>query len=398
MKRFFITLAMCFLFIAGLYAAGRHTTVIISLDGFRWDYARMYQTPFFDRLGKEGVQAVMQPSFPSKTFPNHYTLATGLVPDHHGLIDNKFFYDVKNGLFYSIGDVKTKIDPRFYGGEPIWITAQKQGLKTGVVYWPGSDVAIKGIYPTYYHPYDVKPRLTFPQRIAEIERLLRLPENERPSLVMAYFEEPDHSGHQFGPTSPETRKAVETMDVLMEQLYNDVRALPYGKDINFIITSDHGMTTTTPERIIHLSDYIKKEWTVRVMPSLPTLIYPAKGCTDKLLKALRQIPHLRVWKKEDVPAYLHYGTNPNIAEIVALPDPGWVISDFNKVVSGNHGYDPECSDMHVMFRASGPDFKQGYTMKHPFRNVAVYSLLSHLMGINPAQTDGQLSDVQELLK
>lgn len=397
MKKIFTTLAFLFIMIACLFAAGKHTTVIISLDGFRWDYARMYHTPFFDRLAKEGIQAIMQPSFPSKTFPNHYTIATGLVPDHHGLIDNKF-YDVKSGLTYSIGDIKTKSDPRFYGGEPIWITAQKQGEKTGVVYWPGSDVAIQGTYPTYYHPYDVTPRLTFAQRIAEVERLLTLPEKERPSLVMAYFEEPDHSGHMFGPTSPETRTVVETMDVLLGQLYDDLRALPNGKDINFIVTSDHGMATTSPERIIHLSDYLKKEWTVRVMPSLPTLIFPAKGCTDKILKVLRQVPHLRVWKKEDVPAYLHYGTNPNIAEIVALPDVGWVISDYNKVISGNHGYDPQSSDMHVMFRAAGPDFKQGYVMPHPFRNVDIYALLSHLLGVTPAKNDGNFSEVQELLR
>lgn len=397
MKRFFTTLAVLIAGLVCMFAAGRHTTLIISLDGFRWDYPQMYHTPFFDRLGQEGVQAVMQPSFPSKTFPNHYTLATGLVPDHHGLIDNKF-YDKKSGLIYSIGDSKTKSDPRFYGGEPIWITAQRQGVKAGVVYWPGSDVAIKGTYPTYYKNYEKKPLLTFSERIAEIERLVKLPENERPALIMAYFEEPDHSGHHYGPTSPETRKAVETMDVLLGQLYNDLRALPDGKDINFIVTSDHGMTTTKPERIIHLSDYLKKEWTVRIMPSLPTLIYPAKGCTDKILNALKNVPHLRVWKKTEVPAYLHYGSNANIADIVALPDPGWVISDYNTVIPGNHGYDPQVSDMHVMFRAAGPDFKQGYTMPHPFRNVNVYSLLAHLLGVTPAPNDGNLSDVQELLK
>lgn len=397
MKRFFTTLAVLIAGLVCMFAAGRHTTLIISLDGFRWDYPQMYHTPFFDRLGQEGVQAVMQPSFPSKTFPNHYTLATGLVPDHHGLIDNKF-YDKKSGLIYSIGDSKTKSDSRFYGGEPIWITAQRQGLKSGVVYWPGSDVAIKGTYPTYYKDYEKKPLLTFSERIAEIERLVKLPENERPALIMAYFEEPDHSGHHYGPTSPETRKAVETMDVLLGQLYNDLRALPDGKDINFIVTSDHGMTTTKPERIIHLSDYLKKEWTVRIMPSLPTLIYPAKGCTDKILNALKNVPHLRVWKKTEVPAYLHYGSNANIADIVALPDPGWVISDYNTVIPGNHGYDPQVSDMHVMFRAAGPDFKQGYTMPHPFRNVNVYSLLAHLLGVTPAPNDGNLSDVQELLK
>lgn len=132
--------------------AGRHYTVIVSLDGCRWDYPMMYDTPFLDSLGSRGVSAVMRPSFPSKTFPNHYTLATGLVPDHHGIIANKF-YDVASGRTYSISDKATSKDGSFYGGEPIWLTAKRQGVKVGVVYWPGSDVAIKGMYPDYYKDY-----------------------------------------------------------------------------------------------------------------------------------------------------------------------------------------------------------------------------------------------------
>lgn len=396
MKRLFFLVVSVVLFIFGALTTSARTTVIISLDGFRWDYPHMYHTPFFDRLAQEGIEAEMMPSFPSKTFPNHYTLATGLYPDHHGLIDNRF-YDQKSGLIYSIGDVKTKSDPRFYGGEPIWITARKQGKKTGVVYWPGSDVAIQGQYPDYYQNYDKAPHLTFAERIAEVERLLKLPEDKRPQLVMAYFEEPDHSGHSYGPTAPETHKAVEQMDVLLEQLYNDIRALPYGKDINFIVTADHGMATTSPERLIHLSSYLKKEWTTRIMTSLPTLIYPAKGCTEKIMKALQQVPHLRVWKKEDVPSFLHYGSNANIAAIVALPDVGWIIKEGNDVIPGNHGYDPESSDMHVMFRAAGPDFKKGYHMTHTFSNVNIYSLLAKLIGITPAPNDGNVDNVKELL-
>lgn len=185
--------------LAALFAhAGRHYTVIVSLDGFRWDYPQMYDTPFLDSLGARGVRAVMRPSFPSKTFPNHYTLATGLMPDHHGIIANRF-YDVASGRTYSIGDSATAKDPSFYGGEPIWLTAKRQGVKAGVVYWPGSDVAIRGQYPDYWHDYARRPLLSFPERVAEITRLLTLPEGERPRLIMAYFNEPDHSGHSFGP-------------------------------------------------------------------------------------------------------------------------------------------------------------------------------------------------------
>ena len=162
--------------------AGKHYTVIVSLDGFRWDYPQMYDTPFFDRMAREGVKATMIPSFPSKTFPNHYTIATGLVPDHHGIVANTF-WDPQRQELYKMSNLKTRNDASYYGGEPIWITAQKQGIKTGNIYWVGSDIAVKGQHPTYYHVYDQKPRLTQTERVAEALRMLKLPEEERPSWL-----------------------------------------------------------------------------------------------------------------------------------------------------------------------------------------------------------------------
>ena len=357
--------------LAALFAhAGRHYTVIVSLDGCRWDYPLMYDTPFLDSLGARGVRAVMRPSFPSKTFPNHYTLATGLVPDHHGIIANRF-YDTASGRTYSIGDSATAKDPSFYGGEPIWLTAKRQGVKAGVVYWPGSDVAIRGQYPDYWHDYARRPLLSFPERVAEITRLLTLPEGERPRLIMAYFNEPDHSGHSFGPASKETRRAVETLDALLEMLYNSLRSLPYGEDINFIVTSDHGMAQTS---------------------DLPTLIFPKKGREKQILKALETVPHARVWRREDVPAYLNYGTDRNIAPIVLLPDAGWTVSEDGRVIPGNHGFDPYAPEMNVIFRAEGPDFRRGYVKTELFNNTAVYPTLCRLLGIEPAPCDGSVPE------
>ena len=385
------TLLFLLLFAAITAFAGRHYTVIISLDGCRWDYPMMYNTPFLDSLGHRGVSAVMRPSFPSLTFPNHYTLATGLVPDHHGLIGNRF-YDVASGRIYSMGDTATAKDGSFYGGEPIWLTAKRQGVKAGVVYWPGSDVAIQGQYPDYWQDYAKRPLLTFPERVAEIERMLKLPESERPQLIMAYFNEPDHSGHGHGPASKETRKAIESLDVLLGMLYNDLRSLPYGQDINFIVTSDHGMTSTSPQRTIRLSDYMQKDWCERVDIGLPTLIFPKNGNEEKILKALDGVPHLRVWRREDVPAYLNYGTDRNVADIVVLPDLGWTVSENGRTLTGNHGFDPTSSDMNVIFRAEGPDFKRGYVEKEIFDNTAVYPTLCRLLGIEPAECDGKAAD------
>ena len=386
-----------FLFVAlGLYAGG-HTTVIVSLDGFRWDYPQMYDTPFLDSLGRRGVRAVMRPSFPSKTFPNHYTLATGLVPDHHGIIANKF-YDVASGRTFSIGDKVTGKDGSFYGGEPIWLTARRQGVKVGVVYWPGSDVAIRGQYPDYYQDYAKKPLLTFEQRFDEAERLRTRSDSLRTQLVMVYCEEPEYSGHVYGPASQETRRAVEERDSLRAGFYARLRALPGGGDINFIVTSDHGMAPTSPQRIIRLSDYLQPDWCERVLADLPTLIFPKGGHEDDILKALERVPHLRVWRREDVPAYLRYGSNPNVAPIVALPDNGWLVSEDGRVKLGNHGFDPMASDLCVPFRAEGPDFKHGYVRTELFDNTCIYPLLAHLLGIDPAPCDGSVSQLVDLLE
>ena len=205
MRKFFFTLTLA-LAVAINILAGEHITVIISLDGCRWDYPSLYNTPFLDQLGSQGIQAVMQPSYPSSTFPNHYTLATGLVPDHHGIIGNRF-YDKRTKTYFAIG--KNQNDPLFWGGDPIWLTAKRQGKRVGVVYWPGSDVAIKGDYPDYWQDYSQKPLLTFVERIAKIEEMLKMPAEKRPQLIMAYFNEPDHSGHTFGPESRQTRQQVE---------------------------------------------------------------------------------------------------------------------------------------------------------------------------------------------
>ena len=237
----FIALAFSTLLLLSLNAATpeTHYTVIVSLDGFRWDYPDMYKTPNLDRMAADGVKAVMLPSYPASTFPNHYTLATGLVPDHHGIINNTF-WDVKNRRQYSMGDSATRNNPEYYLGEPIWITAQKQGVKTGNMYWVGSDIAIKKSHPTYYRPWNAKPFLTFEQRIDTVLTWLQKPEPERPRLIMLYFEEPDGSGHHNGPCSLPTGAVVQHIDSLVGVLRKKIEALPFGKDINLIVTSDHG--------------------------------------------------------------------------------------------------------------------------------------------------------------
>lgn len=376
----------------------KHYTVMVSLDGFREEYTRCYNTPFLNKMARQGVGATMQPSFPSKTFPNHYTLVTGLVPAHHGIIANTFL-DQKTGRTFSLGNNETRQDPYFWHGEPIWNTATRQGVKTGVVYWPGSDVKIGGQFPTYYHNYLQKPLLTFAERIAEVTRYLRLPEAERPELVLAYFEEPDHSGHTYGPLAPETRHAVERMDNIIESLYESLQTLPNRDSINLIVLADHGMTRVDNNHVVNPYDYIKKEWVNRVHCDLPTHVWPKKGYEKKVYEALQKMPHVKVWRKSEMPNYLRYTDNENIGDIIVNPDCGWMILEGGKLrPHGMHGFDNTSFDMQVPFRAMGPDFKQGYTKKQVFSNTSIYPLLCQLLHIQPAQNDGDLQQISDVLK
>ncbi|MEL5892686.1 ectonucleotide pyrophosphatase/phosphodiesterase [Bacteroides sp. GD17] len=398
MRKLIMTAFSLLLFLVSLNAQtpDRHYTVIVSLDGFRWDYPTMYKTPNLDRMGQDGVKAVMLPSFPASTFPNHYTLATGLVPDHNGIINNTF-WDAENHRQYSMGDSASRYNPDYYLGEPIWVTAQKQGLKTANMYWVGSDIAIKGTYPTHYRMWNAKPFLTFEQRIDSVLTWLQKPEAERPRLVMLYFEEPDGSGHRNGPVSKETGAVVQHMDSLMGVLRARIESLPFGADINLIVTSDHGMAEISPERVVDMNKYLKPEWCEVVDGRTPTSIFSKAGYRDSIYNALKDVAHIHVWKKEEIPAELNYGSSSRVGDIVVAPELGWQFTDVARNNKGAHGYFPQSPEMQVIFRAIGPDFKKGYTSEG-FVNVDIYPLLSYLLQIVPEKTDGKFERIKDILK
>ena len=397
-KLFILVLLMAVLPWQG-WAAGRDNyTVIISLDGLRWDYLDTYDVPFLNQLAREGVKAVMQPSFPSKTFPNHYTLATGLTPDHHGIIANNF-WDRERGVEFSLGNKVARADGMYYGGDPVWLTAKHQGVKTATVFWVGSDVAVNGAHPTYWRDYQTE-QLDFPGRVDEIIRLLKLPENERPHLVMAYFEEPDRSGHDYGPMHRMTRRALEDLDLLLSNLWARIQLLPIASQVDFIVTGDHGMASVDPKRFVDIDDVLPKHWYERFCNDYPTLIYAsAPQYIDSICDALQGVDHIRAWKRADVPAYLGYGTNKNMGDVVVLPDVGWLFADKpSKKQRGSHGFDHLAADMQVGFRAVGPDFKVGYEKPDRFRNVCIYPLLCYLLGVTPSPNDGSLDEVRDMLR
>lgn len=398
MHKLIMTAFSLWLFLMPLNALNpeQHYTVIVSLDGFRWDYPAMYKTPNLDRMGQEGVKAVMLPSYPASTFPNHYTIATGLVPAHNGIVNNSF-WDAKNKRRYSMGDSVTRYNPDYYLGEPIWITAQKQGLKTANMYWVGSDIAIKGAHPTYYRMWAANPHLSFEQRIDTVLTWLQKPEEDRPRLTMLYFEEPDGSGHHNGPRSKETGAVVQHVDSLIGVLWNRIASLPFADNVNLIVTSDHGMAEISQERVVDMNQYLKPEWCEVIDGRTPTSIFSKAGYRDSIYNALKGVAHIHVWKKEEIPAELQYNDSDRIGDIVVAPELGWQFTDVARNNKGAHGYFPQSPEMQVIFRAIGPDFKKGYTSTG-FVNVDIYPLLSYLLQIVPEKTDGQFERIKGILK
>lgn len=371
-------------------------TVIVSLDAFRWDYPDIFKTPNLDRIAAEGVKATMLPSYPSSTFPNHFTLATGLYPDHHGIVNSKFWDDSLQ-VIYAMGDTLTCNDRRFFNGEPIWTTAEKQGVKTGVVYWVSCAVPFE-FQPGINHVWEENPRLDYSERVAEVLRILSLPEEQRPRLVMVYFEDPDLTTHEFGPTGIEAGIMVNYLDSLVGVLHDGIKALPYGDKINLIVIADHGMTNISDERFVNANEYLKEEWVGHILGNSPANIYPNEGFADSIFNALKDVEHINVWKKENVPSELHYGSNSRVGAVVVAPETGWQFGTSPRGIPGAHGYFPSEPDMQVVFRACGPDFKENFIFDTKFSNTDIYPLLCHLLGIKPEAVDGSLDEVKPILK
>lgn len=377
----------------------RNYVLLVSLDAFRWDYSKIYNTPNLNKLEKDGVKADrMYSSFPTVTFPNHYSIATGLYPDHHGLINNSFSAP-DLGLFYRMGDRTAVENPAFYGGEPVWVTAEKQGVRSASFFWVGSEAPVGGIRPTYWKKYD--ETVTFEARIDTVIKWLLYPPEKRPELVTLYFDEPDATSHSFGPVSPQTGKIVHRLDSLMGVLRIKLSALPEAKRINLIILSDHGMSAISPERYINLKSLVPNRMIASIVGGNPVyLINPAEGKKDSVLYLLNKSKGLKAWPKSQLPPKWHYGTNPRIPEIVVVADSSWSIGtrpDGSSLRGGAHGYDNSNSDMFSIFYAAGPSFKRNYKFKE-LNNIDIYNLVCRILNITPAKNDGDPGHLKGMLK
>jgi predicted AlkP superfamily pyrophosphatase or phosphodiesterase len=373
--------------------------VMVSFDGFRWDYTDMNETPNFDQLATKGVKADrLIPSFPTSTFPNHYTLATGLYPDHHGIINNSFYAPELGGI-YRIGDTQMVTNGSAYFGEPIWVTAEKQGVKSACYFWVGSEAEIMGVRPTYWNRYD--GRIPYTYRVDQVIDWLSLPMSQRPALVTLYFDEPDHTAHGAGPESEATGEEVEYLDSILGYLRVELSKLEHKDRINLIVLSDHGMGSISADKYVNLNDYLKEDWTVSVVGGNPMyLIQAQEDCADSITNAFEGIEGLSAWQKEDIPDRLHYGSSPRFPGIMVLADSTWSIgtqSDPSGYSGGAHGYDNAYSSMHTIFYAEGPAFKENYSAAS-FSNVEIYGIIAHLLGLDPEDTDGDIKHVSGLFK
>lgn len=374
--------------------------VMLSMDGFRWDYAQRVETPNLDYIASRGVVSeYSKPAFPSKTFPNHYSMATGLYPDNHGIVDNNF-YCPELKLVYRLGDRTAVENGAFYKGEPIWVTAEKQNVTTASFYWVGSEAPVQGIQPTYWKRYSNEP--AFEARIDTVVYWLNLPETRRPRLVTFYFDEPDHQGHNTGPDSPEIDQLVMRLDSLVGVLVQKLKILPHYAQINLIVTSDHGMTELSPERYVDIAAHTPRNWYERTHGGNPVMsLWPREGMLDSAYAILSRVENIYVWKKQDVPARLNYGTSKRLGELIVLADStwsiGWGAPTGSYYTGGGHGWDNAQKDMHTIFYAMGPAFKQGH-YHAPIEVVDLYPLIARILGLKPAPVDGKLERVEGMLR
>ena len=366
--------------------------MLISIDGFRADYLDRGITPNLSRLAGEGATGPMRPSFPSVTFPNHYTLVTGLHPDHHGIVGNNMI-DAELGRF-SLGNKQAVTDRRWWDqGEPIWVTAEKVGLKTATMFWPGSEAEIRGVRPSYWTEFD--QGMPGDARVDRVLAWMDLPSDQRPQLTTLYFDIVDTQGHRHGPDGAETVEAIRSVDASLGRLVEGLKARGLYERTVLVVVSDHGMAATSPERVTWIDDLIDPEAIQIVYSGAVTFLNPVAGREAEVEAALLgSRPHLDCWRKSEIPARFVLGSNPRVSAIVCASEPGWTFTTKARPVTkpgGAHGYDNFSPDMAAIFIAHGPGVVQGRRLSD-LDSVDVQPFLARLLGIDAPRGDGRAQD------
>ena len=382
---------------------------MVSFDGFRYDYMNWTDTPNFDYFKKMGVKADgLIPVFPSLTFPNQYSIVTGAYAKTHNITGNSF-YDKELHQEYSLYDRDAVRDPRFYKAEPIWVTAERQGVKSASFFWVGTEAPIKRISPSMFKYYDGD--IPFETRVDSVISWFQLEEKTRPQLILLYFSEPDHTGHEYGLNREKIAESVSKMDSLLGYIHQKLKTLGIYSQLNIIITSDHGMTDVSADRLIILEDYISRLDELYFNNSSSYVQFDHKKGTkdysDLLLQELKKIPHSQVWEKSGIPERFHF-VNGNTGDYLLLADEGWVITTNRSlkekkfILGGMHGYDPQLDNMQGIFYAMGPSIKPGLLIKS-FENIHIYPLICELLNIEPYaglndKPDGDIQVLQHILQ
>ena len=385
------------------HALKQHYVVLVSLDGFRWDYAKKYGATHLLALGKQGVWAPqgMIPSFPSLTFPNHYAIVTGLYPEHNGLVANSFLKETKEDEekppeeklpHYGISDSKAVTDGSWYSGVPLWSLAEQQGMRSACLFWPGSEAKIAGELPTDYLHFD--DHVDESSRIDQVLAWLKQPEATRPHFITLYYSDVDHAGHEYGPDAQETKDAVVKVDALVGKLHAELDAT--GLPIDLVVVSDHGMVKiqgpwVTLDEFANLTGF----------ETAGSLLYGPTE-TDRV-RVYNQLKHasekFQAYRRKDVPASLHYNENPREGDPVIVPTGPYAIRAHalpagkpdSPPIPGQHGFDPHTMpEMKASFFAAGPDIIPGKTVA-PFENVNIYPWIAHILGLDAPKSDGELN-------
>jgi len=377
----------------------RPLTILISIDGFRPDYLDRGVTPTLSALAASGVRASMRPSFPSKTFPNHYALVTGLRPDRNGVVDNTMLDPKIPGVTFKMADKATNADARWWNeATPIWVSAERAGVRTATMFWPGSDTAIQGVRPSLWRQFDQS--VPADARTDQLLQWLDAAPAERARFATLYFDDVDTAGHHFGPDAPELNAAAAKVDAAVGRLVEGLKAR--GITANLVIVADHGMAATPDTQKIFYDDILPADAARTIGMGAFLSLYPNPGHEAQVAKALlAPHVHMQCWRKEDIPARYHYGANPRVPPYFCLPKTGWLITTHNykprDPERGAHGYDPSAPEMAAIFIGEGPAFRQGAKLK-TFDNVDVYPLVARLIGVKPEANDGKLSEVAAALR
>lgn len=387
-----------------LFGQSTPYTILVSFDGFRWDYLNRGITPNFQEVEKEGVRALsLKPSFPTKTFPNHYSIISGMYPQNHGIIFNSFTNNI-NGKKYRIGSATEVKNSAWYLGEAFWETARRNGIITASYFWPGSEVDLERRRPNYIMTYN--HNTPYIDRIEGVINWLRLPVKERPRFITLYFHDTDTFGHNYGPNSEQINISISRVDTLVGIINDKLKEIGLLDSTNVIFVSDHGMTEISVDRVVNIEKLLEN-YDVLIGGSKPVMMIKTKNDQlNEVYKLLKEREnHYKVYLRDELPTYFHFSKNQFIYPIILVADLGWSLVTERWLkglqrnnTKGNHGYDNNSTDMHGIFLAKGPSFKSGY-QTGTISNIDIYPLLCKIYNIFPrANIDGKLERIEFILK